>query len=169
MIRHTVAFRLHHAPGSPEEADFLAAARALADIPGVEAYEQLRQTSAKNGFTFGFSMEFADQAAIRAGRRRPARAGARGTWWGSPTPGGGCTGLQVADSPLERGLCERGRQISGPSRRDAQRVQTYGVVVVIARRPERSRIGRDMSVQSEWISRMPRATAERARAATSAR
>ena len=63
MIRHTVAFRLHHAPGSAEEADFLAAARALADIPGVEAYEQLRQTSAKNDFTFGFSMEFADQAA----------------------------------------------------------------------------------------------------------
>jgi quinol monooxygenase YgiN len=63
MIRHTVAFRLHHAPGSTEEAEFLAAARALADIPGVEAYEQLRQTSAKNDFTFGFSMEFADQAA----------------------------------------------------------------------------------------------------------
>jgi quinol monooxygenase YgiN len=63
MIRHTVAFRLRHAPGSAEEADFLAAARALADIPGVEAYEQLRQTSAKNDFTFGFSMEFADQAA----------------------------------------------------------------------------------------------------------
>jgi hypothetical protein len=32
-----------------------------------------------------------------------------------------------------------------------QRVQTYGVVVVTGRRPERSRIGRDMSVQSEWM------------------
>ena len=32
-----------------------------------------------------------------------------------------------------------------------QRVQTYGVVVVTARRPERSRIGRDMSLQSEWM------------------
>jgi hypothetical protein len=63
MIRHTVAFRLHHAPGSPEEADFLDAARALADIPGVTAYEQLRQTSPKNDFAFGFSMEFADQVA----------------------------------------------------------------------------------------------------------
>ena len=66
MIRHTVAFRLHHAPGSTEEQDFLAAARGLAEIPGVEAYEQLRQTSAKNDFTFGFSMEFADQAAYDA-------------------------------------------------------------------------------------------------------
>ena len=56
MIRHTVASRLHHASGSPEEADFLAAARALADIPGVTAFEQLRQTSPKNDFTFGFSM-----------------------------------------------------------------------------------------------------------------
>ena len=63
MIRHTVAFRLHHAPGSAEEADFLAAATALADIPGVTAFEQLRQTSPKNDFAFGFSMEFADQAA----------------------------------------------------------------------------------------------------------
>ena len=63
MIRHTVAFRLHHAPGSPEEGDFLAAAKALADIPGVTAFEQLRQTSPKNDFSFGFSMEFADQAA----------------------------------------------------------------------------------------------------------
>ena len=63
MIRHTVAFRLHHVPGSAEEADFLAAARALADIPGVTAFEQLRQTSPKNDFAFGFSMEFAGQAA----------------------------------------------------------------------------------------------------------
>ena len=66
MIRHTVAFRLHHASGSTEEVDFLAAARALADIPGVTAFEQLRQTSPKNDFAFGFSMEFADQAAYDA-------------------------------------------------------------------------------------------------------
>lgn len=63
MIRHTVTFRLHHDAGSAEEQDFLAAARALADVPGVEAFEQLRQTSGKNDFTFGLSMEFADEAA----------------------------------------------------------------------------------------------------------
>ena len=72
MIRHTVAFRLHHASGSTEEADFLAAARALADIPGVTAFEQLRQTSPKNDFTFGFSMEFADQAAYDGYNEHPA-------------------------------------------------------------------------------------------------
>ena len=71
MIRHTVAFRLHHAPGSPEEQDFLAAARALADIPGVEGFEQLRQTSPKNDFRFGFAMEFADQAAYDSYNEHP--------------------------------------------------------------------------------------------------
>ena len=29
----------------------------------MEEFESLRQVSAKNGFTYGFSMEFADQAA----------------------------------------------------------------------------------------------------------
>jgi hypothetical protein len=63
MIRHTVVFRLRHAPGSGEEREFLAAGKALAAIPGVEKFEQLRQVSTKNGYAFGFSMEFADQAA----------------------------------------------------------------------------------------------------------
>ena len=62
MIRHTVVFRLRHAPGSAEEKEFLEAARALAAIPGVERFEQLREVSPKNDYTFGFSMEFADQA-----------------------------------------------------------------------------------------------------------
>ena len=72
MIRHTVAFRLRHAAGSPHEQDFLAAGRVLADIPGVERFEQLRQTSPKNDFAFGFSMEFADQAAYDAYNTHPA-------------------------------------------------------------------------------------------------
>ncbi len=63
MIRHTVAFRLRHEKGSAAEAQFLADAVLLAAIPGVEAFERLRQVSAKNGFDYGFSMEFADQAA----------------------------------------------------------------------------------------------------------
>lgn len=63
MIRHTVVFALKHAAGSAEEAAFLTAARVLAQIPGVERFEQLRQVSPKNDYAFGFSMEFADQAA----------------------------------------------------------------------------------------------------------
>jgi len=63
MIRHTVAFRLRHPPGSPAEAAFLQEARGLASIPGVQKFEQLRQVSVKNAYRFGFSMEFADRAA----------------------------------------------------------------------------------------------------------
>jgi hypothetical protein len=62
-IRHTVVFTPKHDAGSPEEADFLAAAARLAEIPGVDAFEILRETSPKNGYRFGISMEFADAAA----------------------------------------------------------------------------------------------------------
>ena len=64
MIRHTVAFRLRHVRGSAEESSFLTAGLALATIPGVQKFEQLNQVSPKNDFHFGYSMEFADQAAF---------------------------------------------------------------------------------------------------------
>lgn len=66
MIRHTVAFRLKHAAGSAEEASFLKDALVLKKIPSVRNFEQLRQTSPKNDFTFGFSMEFDDQSGYDA-------------------------------------------------------------------------------------------------------
>ncbi|MEJ3405632.1 Dabb family protein [Rathayibacter sp. YIM 133350] len=71
MIRHTVAFRLQHTSDSEQERSFLHDARALSRIPGVQAFEQLRQVSGKNAFTFGFSMEFADQAAYEAYNTHP--------------------------------------------------------------------------------------------------
>jgi len=61
MIRHTVAFKLKHAPGSEAEAAFLEAARVLTTIAAVRNFEWLRQVSPKNPFAFGFSMEFASQ------------------------------------------------------------------------------------------------------------
>lgn len=70
-IRHTVAFALSHPDGSEEEAAFLAAAAELADIDGVEAFEILREVSPKNGFAFGISMEFADQAAYTGYNEHP--------------------------------------------------------------------------------------------------
>ena len=70
-IRHTVAFTLGHEEGSEEERDFLATAAALAEIPGVEAFEVLREVSPKNGFRFGLSMEFADQAAYDGYNEHP--------------------------------------------------------------------------------------------------
>lgn len=71
-IRHSVSFVLAHPPGSEEESDFLAAAARLADVvPGVEAFEVLREVSAKNGFVHGLSMEFADRAAYEAYNAHP--------------------------------------------------------------------------------------------------
>ena len=70
-IRHTVVLTPRHAAGSPQEADFLAAAAGLAAIPGVEAFEILRETSPKNGYRFGISMEFADAAAYAAYNEHP--------------------------------------------------------------------------------------------------
>jgi len=71
MIRHIVPFRLKHARGSAEEAGFLAANRRLADIPGVEQFELLRQISPKNDFDFCVSMAFADPAAYQAYNAHP--------------------------------------------------------------------------------------------------
>jgi quinol monooxygenase YgiN len=71
VIRHTVSFRLVHASGSPAEQEFLDAGAALAAIPGVQRFEQLRQTSSKNDYSFGFLMEFADQAAYDAYNSHP--------------------------------------------------------------------------------------------------
>jgi Stress responsive A/B Barrel Domain len=71
-IRHTVSFVLAHPQGSDEEADFLAAAARLADvIPGVEAFEVLREVSPKNEFVHGLSMEFADRAAYDVYNEHP--------------------------------------------------------------------------------------------------
>jgi hypothetical protein len=71
-IRHTVSFVLAHPEGSAEEADFLAAAARLADVvPGVEAFEVLREVSPKNAFVHGLSMEFADRTAYEAYNEHP--------------------------------------------------------------------------------------------------
>ena len=71
MIRHTVAFRLRHPEGSPEEAGFLDAALVLAALPMVQDFERVRQVSGKNPYRFGFAMSFADQAAYDAYNDHP--------------------------------------------------------------------------------------------------
>jgi heme-degrading monooxygenase HmoA len=80
-IRHTVVFRLSHPEGSPAEADFLATAPRLSAIAGVEAFEILRETSPKNDYRFGISMEFADDAAYQAYNDHPEHvAFVQGRW-----------------------------------------------------------------------------------------
>lgn len=71
MIRHTVVFTLKHGSGSAEEQKFLADAKVLSKIPGVQNFEQLQQVSQKNTYKFGFSMEFADQEAYDAYNTHP--------------------------------------------------------------------------------------------------
>ncbi len=71
MIRHTAVFRLKHARGSAAEAAFLTEIRKLHTVPGVEKFEVLRQTSKKNEFHFGVSMEFANQAAYDGYNNHP--------------------------------------------------------------------------------------------------
>jgi len=70
-VRHGVVYSLKHAEGSPEEADFLKANAALASIPGVEAFELLREVSPKNDYRFALVMEFADRAAYEAYNNHP--------------------------------------------------------------------------------------------------
>ncbi|CAN5480257.1 hypothetical protein BH10BAC2_BH10BAC2_23000 [soil metagenome] len=59
MVRHSVIFKLKHPKDSPEGQAFFIAANKLANIPGVQKFECLKQTSKKNKFKYGISMEFA--------------------------------------------------------------------------------------------------------------
>ncbi|RIX30852.1 Dabb family protein [Amnibacterium setariae] len=63
-VRHTVAFALPHPPDSAEEAAFLADARRLATIPGVEGFVVLRADGGE--LPLALSMEFADRDAYAA-------------------------------------------------------------------------------------------------------
>ena len=75
MIRHTVVFRLRHAPGSAEEGDFLRTAREqLTPIPGVERFEVLRQVGGQSDYRFSLSMEFTDAGVYRGYNEHPAHA-----------------------------------------------------------------------------------------------
>jgi hypothetical protein len=71
MILHTVAFRLKHESGSDAEADFLKAGGALAELAMVHNFKTYKQTSEKNDFDFGFSMEFATVADYQAYSEHP--------------------------------------------------------------------------------------------------
>ena len=82
MIRHTVAFSLVHAPGSPQECAFLTEGPALlAAIPGVEDFTVSRQVGAKSPYRFQFAMTFADQAAYDAYDAHPDHQGFVATRW----------------------------------------------------------------------------------------
>ena len=81
MIRHTVAFKLKHLPGSQAERDFLEAGQRLSAIPAVRNFECLRQVGTKNPYAFGFSMEFASQPDYQAYNDHPAHTHFVQTRW----------------------------------------------------------------------------------------
>ncbi len=75
-IQHTVVFRLVHAAGSAEEAEFLDTGRTtLTAIPGVTDFHVSRQVSAESDLAWQFSMVFADQSAYDAYNTHPAHVG----------------------------------------------------------------------------------------------
>ena len=81
MIRHTVVFKLKYSKGSPEESEFLNAAGKLSSIPGVHHFECLRQTSKKNGFEYGISMEFDTKEAYEDYNQHPDHLDFVKTFW----------------------------------------------------------------------------------------
>ena len=74
MIIHTVTFRLKHERGSQPETEFLQAATALAGLSMVRNFKCYKQTSPKNDFDFGLSMEFETQADYDAYNSHPLHA-----------------------------------------------------------------------------------------------
>ena len=68
-IQHTVVFRMNDG-ADPDQ--FLARARTLAGIDGVNDFEVLRQVGRKNNFTHGLSMYFDDQSAYDTYNNHPA-------------------------------------------------------------------------------------------------
>ncbi len=62
-ITHSVFFRLKHKVGSIKEKEFIdSCLRILSPIPGIVSFRVLRQTSTKNNFDFGLTMDFESQS-----------------------------------------------------------------------------------------------------------
>jgi heme-degrading monooxygenase HmoA len=63
MIRHSVILTLKSSLSPEDKTQYFDAVNELKQIPGVQKFEVLKQTSAKNPFEFGISMEFESQEA----------------------------------------------------------------------------------------------------------
>jgi hypothetical protein len=65
-IRHAGIFNFKPTVSESQKHEFFVALKALEDINGVEKMEVSRQTSTKNKFKYGFSMEFASTEIYQA-------------------------------------------------------------------------------------------------------
>ena len=63
MIRHSVILTLKSSLSPADKLQYFAAVDELKKIPGVQKFEVLKQTSKKNPFEYGISMEFENQEA----------------------------------------------------------------------------------------------------------
>lgn len=81
-ITHSVFFRLKHEAGSAAEKEFIdTCRRVLKPIAGVRDFRVLKETSPKNNFAFGLTMDFADRAAYDAYNNHPDHVNfVQGTW-----------------------------------------------------------------------------------------
>lgn len=71
-IKHMVLFCLKHSIDSTEAAHFLENGRTiLSSIPTVHRFSVFRQVSPKNDYDYGFSMDFADEAAYKLYNEHP--------------------------------------------------------------------------------------------------
>jgi hypothetical protein len=81
LIRHTVVFKLIHPKDSPEEKVFLDAIRKLSTIPGVQKFELMKQTSKKNNYDYGLSMEFKSAKEYEGYNQHPEHISFVQTFW----------------------------------------------------------------------------------------
>jgi hypothetical protein len=65
-IRHAGIFNFKPTVSESQKHEFFVALKALEDINGVEKMEVSRQTSTKNKFKYGFSMEFVSNEIYQA-------------------------------------------------------------------------------------------------------
>jgi hypothetical protein len=65
-IRHAGIFNFKATVSESQKHAFFVALKALEEISGVEKMEVSRQTSSKNKFKYGFSMEFASNEVYQA-------------------------------------------------------------------------------------------------------
>jgi hypothetical protein len=61
MYRHSVILKLNPLVSGQQKEDFFDAILDLANIPGVQNLEFLKQVSSKNDFEYGISMEFTSE------------------------------------------------------------------------------------------------------------
>lgn len=81
MITHSVFFKLKFPKGSSEESTFLTAAAKLSTLPAVKNFATLKQTSTKNDFDYGLTMEFENQEDYDGYNIHPEHIGFVNTYW----------------------------------------------------------------------------------------